>query len=130
MSKRYSNCVLQAWQRPTLPHLKMQYHWRWGVSRPSSGWDRVGAPRWGHQAGEAQFVVNWSCFVCPHGRTTLFQSAGLRERGLNGRRPFGLANLTARTLFPCEVRSFPLRGKLVLIDGFLIGFARNMRSER
>jgi len=36
---------LQAWRRPTLPHLKMQYHWRWGVSRPSSGWDRVGAPR-------------------------------------------------------------------------------------
>ncbi len=40
-----SNCDLQAWRRPTLPHLKMQYHWRWGVSRPSSGWDRVGAPR-------------------------------------------------------------------------------------
>lgn len=42
---KMSNCVLQAWRRPTLPHLKMQYHWRWGVSRPSSGWDRVGAPR-------------------------------------------------------------------------------------
>ena len=30
--KRISfGCVLQAWQRPTLPHLEMKYHWRWGV---------------------------------------------------------------------------------------------------
>ena len=41
-----------AWRRPTLPHLRMQYHRRWSVSRPSSGWDRVGALRNNHQANE------------------------------------------------------------------------------
>jgi hypothetical protein len=35
---------LKAWRRPTLPRLKTQYHGRRGVSRPSSGWDRVGQP--------------------------------------------------------------------------------------
>ena len=28
----------KTWQRPTLPRLETQYHWRGGVSRPSSGW--------------------------------------------------------------------------------------------
>lgn len=36
--------ALQAWQRPTLPMLKQQYHWRGGISRPSSRWDRVLGP--------------------------------------------------------------------------------------
>src|SRR5262252_5099770 len=36
--------VLRAWRRPTLPHLGVQYHWRGGFSRPSSGWDRVFGP--------------------------------------------------------------------------------------
>ncbi len=31
-----------AWRRPTLPGLEPQYHRRSQVSRPSSGWDRVG----------------------------------------------------------------------------------------
>ena len=31
---------------------RMQYHWRGGVSRPSSGWDRVQPPRNYHQASE------------------------------------------------------------------------------
>ena len=35
----------KTWRRPTLPRLEAQYHGRWGVSRPSSGWDRVRAPR-------------------------------------------------------------------------------------
>ena len=39
-----------AWRRPTLPRLKTQYHGRWGVSRPCSGWERVYQPRDGHQA--------------------------------------------------------------------------------
>src|SRR5690348_2394892 len=30
-----------AWRRPTLPPLERQYHWRRGISLPSSGWDRV-----------------------------------------------------------------------------------------
>ena len=39
----------KTWQRPTLPRLGTQYHGRWGFSRPSSGWDRVQAPRQSHQ---------------------------------------------------------------------------------
>ena len=37
-------------RRPTLPRLETQYHGRWGVSRPCSGWERVYQPRDGHQA--------------------------------------------------------------------------------
>src|SRR3954454_9599577 len=37
------------WRRPTLPRLETQYHGRFGVSRPSSEWGRVGHPRYGHQ---------------------------------------------------------------------------------
>ena len=40
----------KAWRRPTLPQLKLKYHWRSLVSRPSSGWDRVGHRRYDHQA--------------------------------------------------------------------------------
>src|SRR5215469_5752331 len=39
----------RTWRRPTLPCLETQYHGRWGFSRPSSGWDRVRAPRQSHQ---------------------------------------------------------------------------------
>ena len=39
----------KTWRRPTLPRLETQYHGRWGFSRPSSGWDRVQAPRQNHQ---------------------------------------------------------------------------------
>jgi hypothetical protein len=42
----------QTWQRPTLPRLKTKYHRRWGVSRPSSEWDRVQPPRNNHQVGK------------------------------------------------------------------------------
>jgi hypothetical protein len=34
------------WRRPTLPRLGTQYHGRFGVSRPSSEWGRVGHPRY------------------------------------------------------------------------------------
>src|SRR3954449_5847833 len=40
----------KAWRRPTLPQLKLVYHRRCPVSRPSSGGDRVGHGRYGHQA--------------------------------------------------------------------------------
>ena len=40
----------KAWRRPTLPQLKLKYHRRCLVSRPSSEWDRVGHRRYGHQA--------------------------------------------------------------------------------
>ena len=51
-----------AWRRPTLPRLETQYHRRGGVSRPSSGWDRVGDPRHGHQAGAMRVlgVFRWA----------------------------------------------------------------------
>src|SRR3954453_9452617 len=45
-------CGWRTWRRPTLPRLKTQYHWRGGVSRPSSGWDRVRAPRCDHQVDQ------------------------------------------------------------------------------
>ncbi len=41
--------VLKNWQRLTLPGLKTQYHQRWRLSRPSSGWDRVLNHRYNHQ---------------------------------------------------------------------------------
>ena len=47
-------CVLQTWQRPTLPRLETKYHWRWGVSRPCSERERVRPPRNNHQVSEAQ----------------------------------------------------------------------------
>ena len=50
-----------AWRRPTLPCLKTQYHGRWGFSRPSSGWDRVQAPRHGHQAVQSTLFVMTGC---------------------------------------------------------------------
>ena len=35
-------------QRPTLPQLKLKYHWRVFVSRPSSERDRVGPKSYNH----------------------------------------------------------------------------------
>ena len=59
--------VLKAWRRPTLPRLKPEYHRRWRVSLPSSGWDRVlGPPLWppGRQEGPDACVfvsdVGWA----------------------------------------------------------------------
>ncbi len=48
-----------AWRRPTLPRLETQYHGRWGVSRPSSGWDRVCHPRDDHRATAPDPGVGW-----------------------------------------------------------------------
>ena len=46
----------KTWRRPTLPCLKTQYHGRWGFSRPSSGWDRVRAPRQSHQVVQSTLM--------------------------------------------------------------------------
>ena len=43
-------------QRPTLPQLKLKYHWRVFVSRPSSEWDRVGPKSYNHP------------IICPNNR--------------------------------------------------------------
>jgi hypothetical protein len=55
-------------RRPTLPRLETQYHGRWGVSRPCSGWERVYQPRDGHQAtGPDPRMSGWDdqeCCVC------------------------------------------------------------------
>ncbi len=40
-------------RRPALPRLEAQYPGRCGVSRPSSGWGRVGHPRHGRRVGRA-----------------------------------------------------------------------------
>ena len=64
--KRWIPCVWQTWQRPTLPRLETKYHQRWGVSRPSSEWDRVQPPRHNHQVGEthgnAQHSRSWNLY--------------------------------------------------------------------
>lgn len=57
-------CVLQTWQRPTLPRLKTEYHWRWGVSRPCSEWERVQPPRNNHQVGKTQRMTMFSHGNC------------------------------------------------------------------
>jgi hypothetical protein len=49
----------KTWRRPTFPCLETQYHGRWGFSRPSSGWDRVRAPRHGHQVVRHILVGFW-----------------------------------------------------------------------
>ena len=46
---RVSGSGRKGWRRPTLPMLKHKYHRRCLVSRPGSGWDRVGHRRYGHQ---------------------------------------------------------------------------------
>jgi hypothetical protein len=47
-------CVKRSWRRPALPRLEPEYHGRWRVSRPSSGWDRVGPRRFCCQDGIKQ----------------------------------------------------------------------------
>ena len=65
--EKISTCALQTWQRPTLPRLETKYHQRWGVSRPSSEWDRVQPPRQNHQVSEKVKDDFWSLFSRPSG---------------------------------------------------------------
>src|ERR1700729_1194480 len=55
----------KTWRRPTLPCLETQYHGRWGISRPSSGWDRVQGPRQSHQVVQStlEMVVSLQSLV-------------------------------------------------------------------
>ena len=51
-------------RRPTLPRLETQYHGRWCVSRPCSGWERVFQHRDSHRA-TVQDLVGWmNCLMC------------------------------------------------------------------
>ena len=59
-------CVLQTWQRPTLPRLETKYHRRWGVSRPCSERERVQPPRNNHQVGETHIKSRSCSFVFRH----------------------------------------------------------------
>ena len=69
---------LVARRRPTLPHLEMQYHGRSGVSRPSSGWDRVYQPRDGHRATGPELIGMMS--VCaPKGRGSALCAVGFLQ---------------------------------------------------
>ena len=54
-----------AWRRPTLPGLEPQYHRRSLVSRPSSGWDRVGHRRYDHQAMKRASRCVWFLIDAP-----------------------------------------------------------------
>ena len=58
-------CDWQTWRRPTFPRLETKYHRRWGVSRPSSEWDRVRPPRCNHQVGQSQKARKLREGVCP-----------------------------------------------------------------
>jgi hypothetical protein len=62
--EKISTCVLQTWQRPTLPRLETKYHQRWSVSRPSSEWDRVQPLRHNHQVGETHVIREAVVFPC------------------------------------------------------------------
>ena len=59
----FRSSVLKTWQRPTFPHLKMQYHWRERSSRPSSGWDRVWPLCYSHQVVKTDETKSTSIFV-------------------------------------------------------------------
>ncbi len=77
-------CNLQTWQRPTLPCLKTKYHQRWGVSRPSSEWDRVQPPRHNHQVSKVH--VNFEKLVFPSLQyPVLFRPIWLFGRSPQGR---------------------------------------------
>ena len=62
--EKISTCVLQTWQRLTLPRLKTKYHQRWSVSRPSSEWDRVQPLRHNHQVSETHVIREAVVFPC------------------------------------------------------------------
>jgi hypothetical protein len=66
-NRQYTSMVdWKTWRRPTLPCLEAQYHGRWGFSRPSSGWDRVRAPRHGHQVVQSTPGANPCHFGARH----------------------------------------------------------------
>jgi hypothetical protein len=81
----FATCVLQTWQRPTLPRLETKYHQRWSVSRPSSEWDRVQPLRHNHQVGKAHVA-----------REAVFCAKATFSAGCFGHKP---ASATARRRF-------------------------------
>ena len=84
------------WRRPTLPRLKTQYHWRGGFSRPSSGWDRVRAPRYDHQVDQP-----------PEGPSADAVCVFEDIRGLDAMR---LTDACVRFWYQCLLAGFLLRG--------------------
>ena len=99
---------LVARRRPTLPHLKMQYHGRSGVSRPSSGWDRVYQPRDCHRATGPELVgmmrvsvvwdadrrcARWGCLQSP-----AFDAGSEIDRAIRTARLNGLPHVHLRPI--------------------------------
>ena len=85
----------QTWQRPTLPRLKTQYHWRWSVSRPSSGWDRVQPLRHSHQVSrEVRRLL--LVFPCSYAHRGDARSASGPEDPKRKRRPATAASALSR----------------------------------
>jgi hypothetical protein len=81
----------KTWQRPTLPWLEPQYHGRWGFSRPSSGWDRVQAPRHRHQIVQSMlpiFSYQSSIVRTTRFRCNLPRATQLRIISMHGRPAF------------------------------------------
>ena len=86
----------QTWQRPTLPRLETEYHRRWGVSRPSSEWDRVQPPRNNHQVGKKVKQTGPSVL-----QAILTPNLSARR---GARRPFASRSFRLRVCWPTSSR--------------------------
>ena len=94
-------------RRPTLPRLETQYHGRWGVSRPCSGWERVYQPRDGHRATGPDPRMNGVMMGCVRAWFGAVRGGCLRIRAvMYGDKEFYRVIRTARLH---SLRSFHLR---------------------
>ena len=75
----FKTCVWQTWQRPTLPCLKTKYHWRRGVSRPCSEWERVQPPRNNHQVGKTHVLFKKLVFCALAAQSRAFERYCVRK---------------------------------------------------
>ena len=91
----------KTWRRPTLPCLEAQYHGRWGFSRPSSGWDRVRAPREDHQVVQPIRSHRSSVVCC--------MPLGLTQGSVSKARQAGGWKVLVRFVCVRFVRAEPLR---------------------
>ena len=98
---------MQTWRRPTLPRLKTKYHRRWGVSRPSSEWDRVQPPRHYHQVGVCVNMISGpATWLCQARRFVISNPRHARRAsGAKGARP----RWAARAEQPSRLRDEQLR---------------------
>ena len=109
--------ALKAWQRLTLPHLKMQYHQRDEVSRSSSRWDRVVHSCHNHQAIEARKICKCLGIMIVHGIGLV--SARKRLKPIE---PLVPVSCTRRRTFTPGLSTWWSSTALIGIPGFEGGF--------